>query len=423
MIAYAGWAQLFFNVFNVFAVRFALRGLTRNERVLWTATLFFVLGNWVGQDYLAPQAFSFALALIVLGLCLRCGREVTDPRYWPNRRPAWLSSRIATAVVPPRMLDDERAAPPIGPRTALLVGGVCYLAIVTSHQLSPVMLTLSVFVLALVTCKVPLWVPAAMAAIELWWVALAWTFLQAHFHLIDPGGAGAAAAGRNLSAALPHAALSFYAPAAVMTLMAALAIVGFVRRVGQGKRDLVPVCLVVAPLSVVVRAVIRRRGWLPRVPVRASVVVLPGCVRVCVPALVAGRGAHAPPRLLVAAPAVSACLLFAFFGQELANRVPSSDVHASLWYEQHAPAGSMRIDLAPNAPDRLTARYPVVDLSDPPALVSQVRFAGHQLGAADVGRLIKLIHRQRARPAYVILSRLQENYARLEGIAAAGFAH
>ncbi|MBV9005977.1 MAG: hypothetical protein JO181_15055, partial [Solirubrobacterales bacterium] len=95
-------------------------------------------------------------------------------------------------------------------------------------------------------------------------------------------------------------------------------------------------------------------------------------------------------------------------------------VRASLWYEQHAPAGSMRIDLAPNEPDRLSARYPLVDLSDPSTLVTQAQFTGHQLGASDVPRLIRLIQQQRARPAYVVLSRLQEDYARLNGLLPAG---
>ena len=419
-ISYAGWAQLFFNFFNVLVIRFAFRGLTRDERVLWTAALFFVIGNWVGQDYLAPQAYGFALSVVVLGLCLRCGREGTEMRLRLKRRPRWISSRIAAAVVPPRTQDDDRAAPPITRQTALLIGGACYLAIVTSHQLSPVMLILSVFVLSVVTRKVPLWVPVVMGGLELWWVALGWTFLQAHFSLIDTGGAGAAAAGRNLSMALPNAALSFYAPAAVMLLMAALAGVGFVRRLRRGKWDLVPACLILAPVSVVLlqsyggeggyRAYLFALPWLSFLAVFAcaSRRSSPGGARIL-------RG-----RLLVAASAVAACLLCAFFGQELANRVPSSDVKAALWYEQHAPAGSMRIDLAPNAPDRLTARYPLVDLSDLPALVSQARFAGHRLGAADVTRLIRLIERQRARPAYVVLSRLQENYARLEGLLPEG---
>lgn len=419
-IAYAGWAQLWFNVFNVFAVRFALRGLTRDERVLWTAALLFVLGNWVGQDYLAPQAFGFALSLVVLGLCLRCGREGVQPRFWPSRGPEAITSWFARAIFPRPEQGDERAAPPISPRAALFAGGACYVAIVTSHQLSPVMLTVSVLLLALVTRKVPLWVPAAMAAIELWWVLLAWSFLQAHFNLVDPGGGGAAAPGRNLTQALAGAELSFYAPAAVMMLMAALAAVGFVRRFAHGQRDLIAACLAAAPVGVVVVQSYGGEG-----PYRAYLFALPWLSFLAAFAFTSrrrrrGKVRMSLPRLLVVTPVVGVCLLSAFFGQELANHVPSDDVRASLWYEQHAPAGSMRIDLAPNEPDRLTARYPLVDLSDPATLVTQAQFTGHELGAADVPRLIHLIQQQRARPAYVVLSRLQEDYARLNGLLPAG---
>ncbi|MBV9797289.1 MAG: glycosyltransferase [Solirubrobacterales bacterium] len=419
-IAYAGWAQLWFNLFNVFAVRFALRGLTRDERVLWTAALLFVLGNWVGQDYLAPQAFGFALSLVVLGLCLRCGREGVRPRFWPSRGPAALTSWVPRAIFPRPEQGEERAAPPISSRAALIAGGACYVAIVTSHQLSPVMLTVSVLLLALITRKVPLWVPAVMAAIELWWVLLAWSFLQAHFNLVDPGGGGAAAPGRNLSQALPGAGLSFYAPAAVMMLMAALAAVGFVRRFAQGKRDLTAICLAAAPVGVVVVQSYGGEG-----PYRAYLFALPWLSFLAVFAFTARRWRRGKVRmsllrLLVVTPAVGVCLLAAFFGQELANHLTSDDVRASLWYEQHAPAGSMRIDLAPNEPDRLTARYPLVDLSDPSTLVTQAQFTGHQLGASDVPRLIRLIQQQRARPAYVVLSRLQEDYARLNGLLPAG---
>ncbi|MGZ6620249.1 MAG: hypothetical protein ACXVHD_11435, partial [Solirubrobacteraceae bacterium] len=134
----------------------------------------------------------------------------------------------------------------------------------------------------------------------------------------------------------------------------------------------------------------------------------------------AGRTRMRLVPLLAAATAVGACLLFAFFGQELTNRVPSNDVRAALWYERHAPAGSMRIDLAPDSPERLTARYPTVDLSDPPALVTDPQFVGHRLGASDVSHLIGLIKAQRARAAYVVLSALQENYGRLQGLLPQG---
>jgi hypothetical protein len=419
-IASAGWAQLLFNLFNVLAIRFALRGLTRDERVLWTAAFFFVLGNWVGQDYLAPQAFGFALAMVVLGLCLRCGRDVSEPRFWPKRGPAWITSGIMGTLYKRPPLDDERVASPIGPRAALVVGGICYLAILTSHQLSPVMLILSVFILALVTRKVPLWVPVMMALLELWWVSLAWSFLHAHFHLIDPGGAGAAAPGRTLATALPGAGLSFYAPAAVMALMVVLALVGFARRLFGGRLELVPACLIAAPVGVVMVQSYGGEGGY-----RAYLFALPWlsflAVFACLGWPSSPRGARMTlVRLFVAATALIACLLYAYFGQELANRVTPGDVRASLWYEQHAPAGSMRIDLAPNAPGRLTARYPLVSLSDPSSLVTQIGFTGHRLGSGDVSRLVKLIQRQRARPAYVLLSRLQERYARLNGLLPAG---
>ena len=419
-IHYAGWAQLCFNAINVFVMRFALRGLTRDERVLWTAALFFVLGNWVGQDYLAPQAFGFALSLVVIGLCLRCGGEPAKPRRQPARWAAATATRIAAGLLPRRMEDDESAPAPIGRRQAVVAGGICSLAIVTSHQLSPVMLIVGLFVLALVTRRVPLWVPAALAAMELWWVVLAWSFLAAHFHLIDPGGAGAAAPGRNLAAALPGAAVSVYAPAAVMALMVGLGVAGFVRRLAEGRWDLVAACLIVAPVGVVAFQSYGGEGGY-----RAYLFALPWLSLLA--AYACASRTHAAGRtrmrllpLLAAATAVGACLVFAFFGQEITNRVPSNDVRAALWYERHAPAGSMRIDLAPDSPDRLTARYPEVDLSDPPALVTDPQFVGHRLGVRDVSHLIGFIKAQRARSAYVVLSALQENYARLQGLLPPG---
>lgn len=419
-IRYAGWAQLYFNVFNVFALRFAIRGLTRDERILWTAALLFVLGNWVGQDYLAPQAYGFALSLVVLGLCLRCGRPVADPRFRHTRWPASVVWRALGRLLPQPVQDEQPAPPPLGPRAALLIGGVCSLAVVTSHQLSPVILIVSVALLAVVTRRVPLWVPVALAAIEVWWVVLALPFVTGHFHLIDPGGAASAAPGRNLTAALPGAKLSLYAPAAVMALIAALAVVGLSRRLVRGKLDLVPACFIAAPVAIVAFQSYGGEG-----PYRAYLFALPwlaflGAYAVVQRPFVAKGVRINLGRLLFAVPAIATCLLLAYFGQEVANHVTRSDVRASNWYEARAPIGSMRIDLAPNAPDRLTARYPLVSLSDPPSLVTYAGFTGHRLGSRDIPRLIKLIQEQRARPAYVVLSRLQENYALLNGLLPRG---
>ncbi|HWE10036.1 MAG TPA: glycosyltransferase [Solirubrobacteraceae bacterium] len=419
-IAFAGWAQVAFNLVNIYVVRFALRALTRDERVLWTAALFFVLGNWVGQDYLAPQAFAFPLSLVVLGLCLRCGRTALKPRRGLGRLTESLLARIAARVLPPSARDDEVIAPPVSSRAALVAGAACAVAVIITHQLSPVILILTVFLLALVTRTVPLWIPAAMAVVEVWWVWVAWPFLHAHFSLFDPGSGGAAAANRNLSAAPPGTSFSLYAPAAVMALMALLGVTGWLRRLLHGRLDLVTACCIAAPVGTVAAQSYGGEGvfraYLFALPWLAFLAALACTRRLSSPS----RGAMSRPRLLMVMPAVVLCLLFAYFGEELANRETPDDVTASAWYELHAPSGSIRIDLAPNAPDRLTGRYPLNSLGDPSALLQLPQFTGHRLGAADVPRLERYIRQQGVHPTYVVLTRSQENYGRLNGLVAPG---
>lgn len=388
-IAYAGWAQVFFNLWYVYALRFALRALTSDERLLWTAALLFVLGNWVGQDYLAPQAFGFATSLVVLGLCLRCGRGVTS-------------------------------SAPLGRGAALVVGGVCFVAVVASHQLSPVVLIVDVACLALFVRRVPLWVPVVMAAIEAWWLASAWSFFHLHFSLFQPGAGGAATPDRNLGAALPGAVLSFYAPAAVMALVAGIAVVGIVRRWRAGHRDVGPLCLIGAPIVTAAAQSYGGEG-----AYRAYLFALPWLAFFAAatfswsPSRDAGARIRFRPLAAITS-VLGACLLFAYFGQELANRISRDDVRASTWYEQHAPPRSVQVDLAPNAPTRLTSRYPLVSLNDPSSLLETPGFVGHRLGASDIPRLERVIQQQGGPASYVVLSASQEAYARLNGLLPPG---
>jgi GT2 family glycosyltransferase len=419
-IAYAGFAQVFFNLFNVAAVRFALRGLTADERLLWTGTFFFVLGNWVAQDYLAPQAFGFALSLVVLGLCLRCSPPVARRRSAPGRGLAWGLNGLTNAVLPRRAPREDLPPAPLGPRGALVAGGVCFLAVVTSHQLSPVLLLVSVAALSLFARRVPLWVPLAMAVVEAWWLALAWSFVGLHFSLLNPGPAGTGAPGRNLAAALPGADLTFYAPAAVIGVMVVLALIGVARRLWAGQRDLVPICLILVPaICVVFQSYGGEGGY------RAYLFGLPWlaffAAVACTRRPSSGRPARLGfARLLTATAAVGECLLFAYFGQDVANRIRPDDVTAAVWYEQHAPPGSVRLNLTPTAPDRLTARYPQVSLGDPSALLERPEFTGHLLGARDVARLERLVAAQPASRTYLVVTRGQEDYARLNGLLPEG---
>jgi hypothetical protein len=80
----------------------------------------------------------------------------------------------------------------------------------------------------------------------------------------------------------------------------------------------------------------------------------------------------------------------------------------------------VQIRLAPTPPDRLTARYPLVSLADPDALLNSRAFVGHRLGTADVPRLEAVIRHQRRHRAFVMLSIAQEDYGRLNGLLPIG---
>jgi GT2 family glycosyltransferase len=380
-IAYAAWAQVFFNVANVAALRFALRGVTNDETLLWTSAGIFVLANWVGQDYLAPQAFGFVLSLVIIGLCLR---------RVPN------------------------------PRVAFAVGGVCYLALVTSHQLSPALLIASVALIWLVTRRIPFWVPVAMVLIEVWWVALAWPFVESHFQLLDPGSGGAAADARDLGAALPGAALGFYAPAGVILTVGLLAVAGGVRMLRRGKRVALAACLVMAPVLIagvqryggegLYRAYLFALPWLAIFAALACMHLPGGRLRV----RMSGR------RLAPAVTLLAAFLLPAYFGQELANHISRSEVRVAKWYERNAPTGSARLQLAPSVAVRLTARYPKISLADLDPLLEHPEFRGRRLGSRDLPRIERLMRDAGGRQTYLVLTRHQNDFARLNGLLPAG---
>ncbi|MEY2536184.1 MAG: hypothetical protein QOF29_4094, partial [bacterium] len=70
-MAQATWAPLIFNLLDIAALLYLLRGLTDDRRVHWRAAWIFFAASWIGQDYFAPQAFAFCLYLVLLGVVVR----------------------------------------------------------------------------------------------------------------------------------------------------------------------------------------------------------------------------------------------------------------------------------------------------------------------------------------------------------------
>jgi glycosyltransferase involved in cell wall biosynthesis len=420
--AFAAWAQVFFNLANVAALQFAMRGVTRDERLVWTATLLFLLGNWVGQDYLAPQAFAFVLSLVILGLCLRCGtgsrRTRSSTRLWTGAL-----NRLRARASHGARVDEAAPTAPLSARAALVVGGVCYLAVVISHQLTPVITLIAVTGLAVVVRRVPLSVPVAMAAVEVWWLALAWPYVSKRFTLFDPApSASQTPPGYQIGDGLPGQELVAYAVRIEVAIIVALAAVGIFRRLRAGYRDLAPLVLLLAPLLIIG---VQSYGGEARY--RVYLFGLPWLSFFAAAAFASTRGrargvAHRA-RLALGSAALGICLLFAYFGAELMNHVDADDVAAARWFERHAPNGSLRVGVTTNFPSKLTARFAAV--YDPTytgavTLTERVRYRGHKLGVTDLPAIERTLRSYGARHTYLTLGISQERQARLYGILPAG---
>jgi GT2 family glycosyltransferase len=423
-ISYAAWAQVFFNVANVAALRFALRGVTTDERVLWTASFLFLLGNWVGQDYLAPQAFAFVLSLVVLGVCLRCGPSARAPSSRVARWWVGVLDRVRGSVLRREPVEEPSGPAPLSPAAAAVVGGACYLAIVVSHQLTPVIVLSGTIGLALIARRIPLWVPLAMGLVEAWWLWRAWPYLSAHFSLFDPAPSSSGApSGYSIGDGLPGLALVAYAVRVEILILVILAAVGLVRRLRKGHWDVAAATLIVAPLVIVGLQSYQGEGRY-----RVYLFALPWLCFFAAAAF-SSTQARLPTltrrALLTAASAcLATCLLFAYFGLELMNRMEPDDVAAAIWFEHHAPTGSvLAAGVTANFPRRLTARYAeVYDPAYPGALplTDHAAYRRPRFRHADLLRIEKTLGAYGAAHTFLTLSGSQERYARLYGLLPAG---
>ncbi|MFF4170978.1 hypothetical protein [Streptomyces sp. NPDC001744] len=136
--SFINWAPVVLGLLTMPVLVLVYRTFSDDWRLVWTGVWIFQLANWVGQDYLSPQGFSYLLYLAVLAVVVRHfvlpgsagvlrDRSALDP---------------AAASVPPPTTTRQRAV-------AVLFLVPVVAAINVSHQLTPVMLCASLFALCL----------------------------------------------------------------------------------------------------------------------------------------------------------------------------------------------------------------------------------------------------------------------------------
>jgi len=141
-LAFAAWAPVAANLLYLAPLAMIARSVGGDARLVPLALWVFVLANWVGQDYLSPQALSYGLFLVVVAVVLTWfGGPVVSGR---TRRPR-LARRLRQAIAAEP--GSPAGVPRSGRAAVLLVALAAALATVPSHQLTPVALLLVLTVL------------------------------------------------------------------------------------------------------------------------------------------------------------------------------------------------------------------------------------------------------------------------------------
>jgi hypothetical protein len=121
------WTPLVFDTLVLIPVHSIARKFVPTARHRALVLFLFIVGNWIGQDYLSPQAMAYFLSMSTLALLLHLapaeGTTILKWREWFREK------RVQPAVV--------------------IVAGIIAVGIVLAHQISPIMLLALTLVLAL----------------------------------------------------------------------------------------------------------------------------------------------------------------------------------------------------------------------------------------------------------------------------------
>jgi O-antigen/teichoic acid export membrane protein len=331
--AIATWMPLLLNLLAIVSLRALLRCFTDDRRQIWLAVWLFLLANWVGQDYFAPQGVDFLLYLLVVLVVLRT---------------AGSGSR----------LQHRRSAPaPLPPRAGVAIATVLVIAIATSHQITPVMMIIALLAL---TWRRDIRGAAAIAVTAVAIGAtVAWALTVGRGYVFDitrsvledfgdPLASTSATFERSDQLSGPQRLVSL-AGRGIVVLMAGLAVLGFARQRFRGTLDRALVTLAVCPAILIVAT-----SFGGEVLFRTYLFAVPFLALGAATAILPDQLAVDHRRQAYATAAVTAllvpCFVLAFFGKDREYTFTDDEVAAATWLYEHAPPGSTIVEGSPNYP-------------------------------------------------------------------------
>jgi hypothetical protein len=419
-IAFAAWAQVFFNLCNAVLLRYVFGSLSRDIRTIWLAVFVFFAANWVAQDYFAPQAFAFTLSLGLCGIVLRWLMVATDKAFmarWLNRFAAFVA-RLGRRRRSTPQPDEPTGSQRVGRRTARNLALLVFAVIVASHQLTPYILIVGLTVLTVLGVVRPRLLVIGFIVIAVGYLLPRLEFIQVNYGLLT-GAGDPLHNSRNATIGFdqgdPGRIFSAQASRLLSLMVWGLAFVGIVRRLRAGYKNLGVMVLAATPVLIIFG-----ESYGGEAIYRVYLFSLPWLALLCAFALQPGRRGWSPTRSLlrVALPLVALLGLFlpAYFGMAQVNQVRPGEIEASEHFYANAPRHALLMLASPQFPVRLASNYEQFQLaigeSDPNLLVVEPSLRRRMLGPREVPIIAEVLHDYGGgRPAFLVVSRNGKVYS------------
>ncbi len=426
-LSFADWAPVFFNLLYLGPLLLIFGAVTRDRRVVWTAVAVFYLGNWIGQDYLSPQALTYFAFLVIVAVLLRWFPAVPDPEApgrlrlnrlaLPVRVRAWLGPPSTTSAVRPEGSSRQRVA-------LVLIVVALFAATVPSHQLTPFMVLAGVGALVVARRCSTRSLPILMGVLVSAWVAfMTVAYLSGNLEtLLDEIGDVETAATENVSERLQGSAEHALVVRLRLLLTAALwslAVLGALRLRRRGRHDSRFALLALAPFLM-----LALQPYGGEMLLRVYLFALP-FVAFFVATLAVEGGPHSlglrrTAALGAAGLAILAGFVIARYGNERSDVFTAAEVKAVERLYEIAPLGSTLVAGSRNLPWRAQdyERYEYEVVSDLPSWENMPP-TGPRMREV-LSDLTEVMREAPGGRAYLITTQSQRAYVNLLGPAPRG---
>jgi hypothetical protein len=416
LVGLATWAPLGVNLLLLAPLLALAARITADRRHAWTGVWLFYLADWIGQDYLAPQAYGIVLLVTLCAVVLSAfGGWVGTPRRalltrWVRFVDRHSADRHGSRDGPFRQQPRPRQA--VG---LIVVAVVLLIAMTTAHQLTPFAAILLLCALTAVGGSRLRWLPVLAVLVPTGWLVLVATpYLSGHLgHLVSSVGniatTTSAAVGNRVAGSQAHqlvVSMRLVEAGAVWALAVAGAVICWRRR----KPWLVAAIGFLSPL-----VLLGAQPYGGEMLLRCYLFGLPFAA--CLVALAAFRGQPGRPgwpttlAVFVIGLALAGATVVTRYGNDAMETFSQSELALAGKLYQVAPIGSIVVEAVHNTAWQYEhyADYHYVALLD-----AKARPDATPLACAHVDEFA------RRRPVWVLVTQSQAEAADLLGIGPAG---